>query len=148
MNDCYETKAAVVAAKECSNLPIFVSNAYGLDGKLMSGTSPSAMVSMLEGLGVDAIGANCSFGPDKLTGVIDELLEVSSTPIILKPNAGMPTIQNGKTLYDIEPIKFSNSILNCIKKGVRIVGGCCGTTPRYIEKLVSVTYHRVHRVGD
>ena len=139
MNDCYETKAAVIAAKECCNLPIFVSNAYGLDGKLMSGTSPSAMVSMLEGLGVDAIGANCSFGPDKLTGVIDELLSVSSTPIILKPNAGMPTVKNGKTLYDIEPIKFSSSILNCIKKGVRIVGGCCGTTPKYIEKLVSAT---------
>ena len=90
MNDSYETKAALLAAKENSTLPVFVSNAYGEDGKLMTGASPAAMVAMLEGMGADAIGANCSLGPKQLRGVVEELLSCASVPVMLKPNAGLP----------------------------------------------------------
>lgn len=136
MSDSYETKAAVLAAKENSNLPIFVSNAYGEDGKLMTGASPKAMVAMLEGLGVDAIGVNCSFGPKKLEPVILEYLKYASIPVLLEPNAGLPKVVNGKTLYDVEPSEFSKDVCKLVKKGVRIVGGCCGTTPKHIKALV------------
>ena len=87
MNDSYETKAALLAAKENSTLPVFVSNAYSEDGKLMTGATPEAMAAMLEGMGADAIGVNCSLGPKQLSGVVEKLLAVSSVPVILKPNA-------------------------------------------------------------
>jgi len=139
MNDSYETKAAVLAAKENSSLPVLVSNAYGEDGKLMTGATPSAMCALLEGLGADAIGANCSLGPKALTGVICELLENASVPVILKPNAGLPKVENGKTVYDVLPEEFSEEIARLMEKGVRIAGGCCGTTPDYIKALVEKT---------
>ncbi len=135
MNDSYETKAALLAAKENSKLPVFVSNAYDKDGKLMLGASPQAMVAMLEGMGADAIGVNCSFGPKMLAPVVKKLLKYSSVPIILKPNAGLPKVENGKTVYDVLPDEFSNEITKLVDKGVRIVGGCCGTTPEYIRQL-------------
>ena len=135
MNDCYETKAALLAAKESCNLPVFVSNAYGEDGKLMTGASPEVMAAILEGMGADAIGANCSLGPDKLEPVIRKLIECSSVPVILKPNAGLPKSCNGKTIYDITPDDFSVEITKLLKCGVRIAGGCCGTTPEYIRQL-------------
>ena len=135
MNDSYETKAALLAAKENSTLPVFVSNAYGEDEKLMTGANPSAMVAMLEGMHADAIGTNCSLGPKQLQTVVDELLAKSSTPVILKPNAGLPRSENGKTYYDVLPDEFSDEVLAAVKKGVRIVGGCCGTTPEYIKAV-------------
>ena len=101
MNDSYETKAAVLAAKENSDLPVFVSNAYGEDGKLMTGASPAAMAAMLEGLGVDAIGTNCSLGPRQLMGVVKELLENASVPVFAKPNSGLPTQIDGKTVFGV-----------------------------------------------
>ena len=136
MNDSYETKAALLAAKENSSLPVFVSNAYGEDGKLMTGASPAAMVSMLEGMRADAIGINCSLGPKALMGVAEEYLKKASVPIILKPNAGLPRVENGKTIYDVLPDEFSDDVTLLVKKGVRIAGGCCGTTPEYISALV------------
>ncbi len=139
MNDSYETKAAVLAAKENSSLPVLVSNAYGEDGKLMTGATPSAMCALLEGLGADAIGANCSLGPKALSGVVCELLENASVPVILKPNAGLPKIENGKTVYDVREEEFSEEIARLMEKGVRIAGGCCGTTPDYIKALVEKT---------
>ena len=135
MNDSYETKAALLAAKENSSLPVFVSNAYGSDSRLMTGASPAAMVAMLEGMGADAIGANCSLGPRQLSCVIEELLEYASVPVILKPNAGLPEIRNGKTVYDITPDEFGAEVSSLISKGVRIAGGCCGTTPEYIRAI-------------
>ncbi len=134
-NDSYETKAAVLAVKENSDLPVFVSNAYSEDMKLMTGASPSAMVALLEGLGVDALGANCSLGPVQLRGVVDELLRCSSLPVILKPNAGLPRIENGETVFDVGARAFGDEILSAVNKGVRIVGGCCGTTPEYISAV-------------
>ena len=135
MNDSYETKAALLAAKENSSLPVFVSNAYGSDGKLMTGASPAAMVAMLEGMGADAVGANCSLGPDQLVGVMEEYLEYASVPVLIKPNAGLPKVEDGKTVYDVFPPEFAESIKKLVEKGVRIVGGCCGTTPDYIKAV-------------
>lgn len=135
MNDSYETKAALLAAKENSTLPVFVSNAYGSDGKLMTGANPMAMVAMLEGMGADAIGVNCSLGPKALAGGVEEYLKYASVPVLLKPNAGMPKVVNGKTVYDVLPAEFALDVAALVKKGVRLVGGCCGTTPDYIAAL-------------
>ena len=139
MNDSYETKAALLAAKENSDLPVIVTNAYGEDGKLMTGASPAAMVAMLEGMGADAIGANCSLGPRQLLGVAEELLRYASVPVVLKPNAGLPRAEGGKTVFDVLPEEFSAELCEIVKKGVRVVGGCCGTTPEYIKALYSKT---------
>jgi len=135
MNDSYETKAALLAAKENSELPVIVTNAYGEDGKLMTGASGEAMCVLLEGMGADAIGANCSLGPKQLRGVIKEISEVSSTPIALKPNAGLPEIKNGEAVYNVSPEEFAEDISALLPLGVRVVGGCCGTTPEYIAAL-------------
>ena len=132
MNDSYETKAALLAAKENSSLPVFVSNAYGEDGKLMTGASPAAMVAMLEGMGADAIGVNCSLGPKALAPIVEEYLKYASVPVLLKPNAGLPCSVCGKTHYDVSAEDFAEEVASLVKKGVRIAGGCCGTTPEYI----------------
>ncbi|MBQ8260340.1 MAG: homocysteine S-methyltransferase family protein, partial [Clostridia bacterium] len=136
MNDSYETKAALLAAKENSALPVFVSNAYSEDGKLMTGASPAAMVAMLEGMGADAIGVNCSLGPKALAPVVEEYLKYASVPVILKPNAGLPCSVCGKTHYDVSADEFAAEVAALVKKGVRIAGGCCGTTPEYIKATV------------
>jgi len=139
MNDSYETKAALLAVKENCDLPVFVSNAYGEDGKLMTGATPAAMVAMLEGMGADAIGANCSLGPKQLGNVVDELLKYTSVPVILKPNAGLPKSENGKPVYDVGADDFAEEMGRQIQNGVRVAGGCCGTTPEYIKALVEQT---------
>ena len=135
MNDSYETKAALLAAKENCELPVFVSCAYGEDGKLMTGASPEAMVAMLEGMGADAIGVNCSLGPRALAPVIEKYLASSSTPVILKPNAGLPRSVDGRTVFDVSPEEFAEEVARLASLGVRAVGGCCGTTPEYIAAL-------------
>lgn len=135
INDSYEAKAALLAAKENSSLPVMVCNAYGADGKLMTGASPEAMCALLEGMGADAIGANCSLGPDKLSDVIKRLLAVSSLPVILKANAGLPRVENGKTLYDIGAKEFADINRSLVNEGLAVVGGCCGTTPEHIKAL-------------
>ena len=135
MNDSYETKAALLAAKESCSLPVFVSNAYGEDGKLMTGASPSSMVAMLEGMGADAIGVNCSLGPKQLFPIVDEYLKYASVPVLVKPNAGLPRIENGRTVYDVLPDEFSDDVAEFIRRGVRIAGGCCGTSPKFIKAV-------------
>lgn len=137
MNDSYETKAALLAAKENSTLPVIVTNAYGEDGKLMTGASPAAMVALLEGMGADAIGANCSLGPKQLRGVAEELLRVASVPVVLKPNAGLPQVVDGKTVYDVTPDAFAEELSSLVGEGLRVVGGCCGTTPEYIRAVTA-----------
>ncbi len=137
MNDSYETKAALLAVKENCDLPVFVSNAFGADGKLMTGATPAAMVAMLEGMGADAIGVNCSLGPKQLTTVVDEYLKYASLPVLLKPNAGLPKNVDGKTVYDVLPDEFAEDVNALVQKGVRVVGGCCGTTPEYIKALTN-----------
>lgn len=139
MSDSYETKAALLAAKENCSLPVFVSNAYGEDGKLMTGASPAAMVAMAEGMGADAIGANCSLEPKQLRGVVAELLANASIPVLLKPNAGLPQEADGKAVYTTLPDEFASDMADYIRQGVRIAGGCCGTTPAYIKKIVDAS---------
>lgn len=139
MNDSYETKAAVLAAKENSDLPIIVTNAYGGNGRLMTGADPAVMAAMLEGMGVDAIGANCSLGPKQLMGVMDELLKYCSVPVAFKPNAGLPKSDGKVTYYDVDAEEFAQDIKLAVANGVRIVGGCCGTTPEYIKKVCELT---------
>ncbi len=139
MSDSYEARAALLAAKENSTLPVFVSCAFGEDGKLMTGADPCAMVALLEGMGADAIGINCSYGPRKLMGVVKEYLQYASVPILLKPNAGLPAVREGRTVYDLSPDDFAADVAEALSLGVRAVGGCCGTTPEYIKALVQKT---------
>ncbi len=135
MTDGYETKAALLAAKTFSSLPVFVSNAYESGGRLLSGADPEAMVAMLEGLGADAVGVNCSFGPDALLPVARAYLKAASVPVLMKPNAGLPRDRDGKTVYDVDPGSFAAVVAEAVKEGVRIVGGCCGTTPAHLRAL-------------
>ncbi len=139
MNDSNETRAALLAAKENSTLPVFVSNAYGEDGKLMTGATPAAMVAMLEGMGADAIGVNCSMGPAALADVIDEYLAHASIPVLFKPNAGLPQMREGKTVFDVTPALFASEMSAAITRGVRVAGGCCGTTPAHILAMVEAS---------
>lgn len=135
MNDSLETKAAMVAAKENSTLPVLVSNAYSNGNRLLTGAPPAVMVSMLEGLGADILGANCSFGPKQLEGVMDEILAYASVPVSLKPNAGLPQVKDGKVYYDVTASDFGTDVALMVEKGISAVGGCCGTTPEHINKL-------------
>lgn len=137
MGDSYEAKAALLAAKEACDLPVFVSCAFGKDGKLLTGADAHAVAAMLEGLGADAIGANCSEGPEALAAVVEKFLAVSSVPVLFKPNAGLPRSEGGKTVYDLSPADFARDVASLVRHGVRAVGGCCGTTPAYIEALAS-----------
>ena len=139
MNDSYETKAALLAAKENSDLPVFVTNAYGEDGKLMTGADPLAMVALLEGMGADAIGVNCSLGPKALMGVVEKYLEYSSLPVIVQPNAGIPRIVDGSTVFDVSPSEFAKDVGEMLRLGISVAGGCCGTTPAHISELVKNT---------
>ena len=135
MNDSYETKAAILAAKENSNLPIFVSNAYSDGTTLMTGADAKVMAALAEGMGACAVGANCSLGPKELDGVISTLLEESSIPVLFKPNAGLPQVVDGRTVYNVSADDFADEVVRQIGNGVRIAGGCCGTTPEYIRAL-------------
>ncbi|MBR3333902.1 MAG: homocysteine S-methyltransferase family protein [Clostridia bacterium] len=135
MNDGAETRAALLAAKENCDLPVLVSNAYGADGKLMTGGSPESVVAMLEGLGADAVGVNCSLGPEALAPIVERYLAAASVPVLMKPNAGLPQEKDGKTFYNVLPDTFSAQIAALVPKGLRIMGGCCGTTPAYIAAL-------------
>lgn len=135
MADSYETKAALLAVKESTDLPVIVSNAYGSDGKLLTGAGPKAMVAMLEGLGADAIGANCSLGPAQLKSVVNELAKYASVPVFVQPNAGLPSVKDGKTFYDISPDEFADITASMADFGVSIFGGCCGTGPEHIKLL-------------
>ena len=139
MNDSYEIKAAVTAFKESCSLPIFVTCVFDESEKLMTGATPEAVVALLEGLGVDAIGANCSLGPDKLLPIVKRLSAVASVPIIVNPNAGLPEVVNGKSVYNISSMEFSHLMREIAEAGASVLGGCCGTTPEYIEATRRVT---------
>ena len=139
MNDSYETKAALLAAKENSDLPVLVTNAYDESGKLMTGADPAAMIAMLEGMGVDALGMNCSFGPDRMLELLGQFTERASVPIIVNPNAGLPEVVDGKTVFNISAPEFGSYMEQMTKLGACVLGGCCGTTPEYIKETVART---------
>lgn len=133
MTDLYETKAAVLAAKENSDKPVIVTMTFEANGRTFTGTSAESMAITLSGLGVDAIGLNCSLGPDALAPIIKKLSEACTLPLVFKPNAGLPDPLTGK--YDVMPEEFAASIKTVLPYGVKLVGGCCGTTPDYIMQV-------------
>ncbi|MBQ5384324.1 MAG: homocysteine S-methyltransferase family protein [Treponema sp.] len=141
MNDVYEAKAAVIAAKEAMaetevELPIFVTTVYDQDAKSLTGSSPEVMVAVLEGLGVTALGMNCSLGPEQMKPIVSRLTNAASLPVIVNPNAGLPRSENGKTVYDVSPERFAEIVSSFCEDGALVVGGCCGTTPEHIRLLV------------
>ena len=135
MSDTYEVKAAVLAAKENSSLPVFVTMIFDEKGKLLTGGDVPSVVAMLEGLRVDAIGMNCGLGPKQALPILKTMRKYSSLPIIVKPNAGLPKQKDGETYYDVEPEEFAETMLEIVNAGAAAIGGCCGTTPEYIKKL-------------
>ncbi len=139
MNDSYDAKAALLAAKESCDLPVFITCVYDENKKLMTGADPAAMIAMLEGLGADAIGINCSLGPKQMLEIVPEFAKYASVPIIVNPNAGLPRSENGKTVFDVDAEEFSGIMCDIVKAGATIIGGCCGTTPEHIRKTVEKT---------
>ena len=135
MSDLYETKASILAAKENSNLPIFCTMTFEEDGRTFTGCSIPSMVTVLQGLGVDALGVNCSLGPLELEKIVEEVLKYSQIPVIVQPNAGLPKVIDGKTLYKITPKEFLEAQKRMVNSGVNIVGGCCGTDDKFIKLM-------------
>ena len=133
MTDLYELKAAVLAAKENSDKPIIATMTFERNGRTFTGVSPAAMAVTLTGLGVDALGVNCSLGPDELEGVVSEISKYTDLPLVIKANAGLPDPNSNE--YDILPDKFADCVADLLKYGVKIIGGCCGTTPEYIAEI-------------
>jgi len=133
--DLYEVKAALLAAKENSSLPVLCTMSFDENGRTFNGTCLEAMAVTLEGLGADAIGINCSLGPDKLLSVVTRLARVTKLPIIAKPNAGMPDPVTGK--FSVGAEEFLESVIPLIRAGATVVGGCCGTTPKHIRQLAA-----------
>lgn len=135
ITDLYEMKAAAVTARELTDLPIFCSVTFQEDGRMLMGTDPLTMVNTLQDLGIDALGVNCSLGPVQMVPVIKEIVEYSKLPVLVQPNAGLPVMVDGETLYDVGIGEFTEAMEEMLRAGVAIVGGCCGTTPAYIKRL-------------
>ncbi|MCR5214390.1 MAG: homocysteine S-methyltransferase family protein [Eubacterium sp.] len=142
MSDSYETKAAVLAAKENTDLPVIVTNVYDQKGKLLTGGNVDSTVAMLEGLGVDALGMNCGMGPDLMIPMVKRMIEVASLPIVVNPNAGLPRTEGGRTVYDVSPEEFSYVMCQIADMGVQVLGGCCGTTPEHIRQTIEKVKER------
>ncbi len=138
MSDTYEVKAAVLAAKENTSLPVFVTLIFDEKGKLLTGGDVPSVVAMLEGLRVNALGLNCGLGPEQMLPILEEITKYCSLPIIIKPNAGLPKHRNGQTYYDVLPDMFADAMKKIVEKGACVIGGCCGTTPEHIAAMVSV----------
>ena len=136
MNDSYELKAAMLAAKENSDLPVFATVVFDEKHKMLTGASPMAIVAMLEGLHADAIGMNCGLGPKELLPIFQEMAQYASCPLIINPNAGLPRNDHGKTVYDVGPEEFAEGMVPFVEAGAWFAGGCCGTTPEHIKALV------------
>ena len=135
MSDLLEIKAAVLAVKENSSLPVIATMTFDADGRTFLGTDPITAAVSLSSFGVDALGVNCSLGPNELFPVVEKMLEYSRVPVAVQPNAGLPTIENGESVYKVTPEDFARSCEKMIDKGVQIIGGCCGTTPEHIKAL-------------
>ena len=139
MSDSYEVKAAVLAAKENTSLPVFATMIFDEKGKLLTGGDVPAVVTMLEGLRVDALGINCGMGPEQMLPILEDILKYASVPIIVKPNAGLPKQRDGEVYYDVEPEQFAGYMAKIVEMGAHVIGGCCGTTPAHIQKMVETT---------
>ena len=137
MSDTYELKAAVLAAKENTTLPVFVTTIFDERGKLLTGADVPSVVALLEGLRVDALGINCGMGPEQMMPILHEILEYTSLPVIVKPNAGLPKQRDGETYYDVEPEQFAKTMEMIVETGACVIGGCCGTTPDHIRAMIA-----------
>ena len=138
MSDTYEIKAAVLAAKENCNLPIIVTMIFDENGRLLTGADIKTAVTMLEGLGIDAIGFNCGLGPKQMIAFVEEIRKWTSLPIIVQPNAGLPESVNGQTVYNVSPAEFAEDMKKIADLGVSYLGGCCGTTPKHLEEMIAL----------
>ncbi len=136
MSDGYEMKAAVLGAKENTDLPVFATMTFDEKGKLLTGGDAASAVALLEGLRVDALGINCGLGPVQMKAIVKTILEEASVPVIVNPNAGLPRSENGKTVYDIDADAFAREMEEMARMGAWLLGGCCGTTPDHIRKTV------------
>ena len=137
MSDTYEVKAAVLAAKENTNLPVFATMIFDDKGKLLTGGDVPSVVALLEGLRVDALGINCGMGPKQMLPILQQIAQYTSLPIIVKPNAGLPKQRDGQTYYDVTPDVFAKQLQEIVKAGACVIGGCCGTTPKHISAMIS-----------
>ena len=135
MNDTYEMKAAILATKENTNLPIFATMTFDESGKLLTGGDVASVVALLEGLGVSVLGLNCGAGPEQMKPIVEEFLKLSSSPIMVCPNAGLPKQVAGQTIFDLEPKTFGEMLGEFAQMGVWCLGGCCGTTPEHIAMM-------------
>lgn len=135
MTDLYEAKAALLSAKENSNLPVFVSMSFEANGRTFTGCTPESMAVVLESLGANAVGVNCSLGPAELLPMIERIIKACDIPVLAQPNAGLPEIEDGKAVYNVSADDFSKVIEEYLDLGVSIIGGCCGTTPEFIRNL-------------
>ncbi|MBR4791608.1 MAG: homocysteine S-methyltransferase family protein [Treponema sp.] len=150
MNDGYETKAAIIAAKELmkktgTNYPILVTNVYDADCRTLSGSTPETMIAMLEGLGVAAAGVNCSLGPKEMLPAVERLCKAASIPVIINPNAGLPKVIDGKTVFDVNAKEFVQAMKQIAavpSAQYKILGGCCGTNPQYIALMKKTVKQR------
>lgn len=137
MSDTYEVKAAVLAAKEQTSLPVFATMIFDENGKLLTGGDVPAVVALLEGLRVDALGINCGMGPEQMLPILKEILTYTSIPVIVKPNAGLPKQKDGEVWYDVDPAQFAGFMEEIAKEGACVIGGCCGTTPEHIKAMTA-----------
>lgn len=135
MMSLQETRAAVLAVKETCDLPVLVSMTYEADGRTLYGTNPETATVVLQSLGVDAVGMNCSTGPEGMLAPVREVLDTAYIPVLAKPNAGLPELEDGKTIYHTTPDEFAKVGAKLVDEGVSLIGGCCGTTPAHIKAL-------------
>lgn len=142
MADLLEMKAAVLAAKENCALPVFATMTFGEDGRTFLGTSPRIAAVTLSSLGVQALGVNCSLGPDELVPVVEAMAAVASCPVMVQANAGLPKVVEGRTVFEVGPAAYAEAASVLIDAGATIVGGCCGTAPAYIEGLAAIVAGR------
>lgn len=138
MTDLREAKAALLAARDAANLPVFVSMTYGEGGRTLFGTPPAVAAATLSSMGAQVVCVNCSLGPVELAPVVRELARTSRCPVAAQPNAGMPRLVEGKTVYDVEPAEFAGAMRAILEAGANVVGGCCGTSPAFIAELKRV----------
>jgi 5-methyltetrahydrofolate--homocysteine methyltransferase len=138
MSDILELKAAVLAVRENSDLPLVTSMTFGEDGCTFLGTSPEVAAATLTALGVDALGVNCSLGPNALLPLVRRMEPYAGVPLIVEANAGLPRVVDGVTTYDVSPDEYAEAARGLVEAGVTILGGCCGTTPAYIERVVGL----------
>ena len=148
MSDVRELKAAVVAAKEACDLPILATVSLGSDGRLLTGASVECVATLLESLGVDAYGFNCGLGPDEMLPYVERLAKVATKPIVVKPNAGLPKIVDGKTVFSVGPDAFAAAVRRLVDAGASVVGGCCGTTPEHIGKTKEKVKVKKEKAGN